>query len=367
MKVWMTRSASSSTPTGRVSRLRSLVPDNGIPTTLHAVLDRQWLGGALDDINEDERVVGVEVVGSSKTLAEKVRFRLEIEGSGGQRRTGSYCVKAHLDGSPGVDLLSEALFYRDLAPLFDLRTPRAYYTAIDADAQQAMIIMDDVVDLGGRFLSAHTPYSLETTRDSLAQLARLHASTWGNARTADLQWLSSRVLQMGEFFPKEVLQPLLDDGRGPEVPAELRDADNVLEALRRTADHPITCVIHGDTHSGNVYLDRHGRACWLDWQVTQHGHWSTDIGYHLATVLDVETRRAHEADLLRGYLQELESNGVAAPAWEEAWDHYTLSFSWGYFLWVITQVSSRAVVLIHIPRIAAALTDHDTFRRLGAI
>jgi hypothetical protein len=34
---------------------------------------------------------------------------------------------------------------------------------------------------------------------------------------------------------------------------------------------------------------------------------------------------------------------------------------------VITRISSRAVVLIHIPRLAAALTDHDTFRRLGVI
>jgi hypothetical protein len=39
----------------------------------------------------------------------------------------------------------------------------------------------------------------------------------------------------------------------------------------------------------------------------------------------------------------------------------------GYFLWVITQISSRAVVPIHLPRIAAVLADHDTFRRLGAI
>jgi len=359
--------ADSSTPTGRVSRQWAVVVQTEIPATLDAVLDREWLHSALSDINEDEHIVAVNAVESSKTLAQKVRFRLEIEGSNGQRRTSSYCVKAHLDGSPGVDLLSEALFYRDLAPLFDLRTPRAYYTAIDTDAQQAMIIMDDVVDLGGRFLSAHTPYSLEATRDSLAQLARLHASTWGNPRTADLQWLSPRVHEMGEFFPKAVLQPLLNDGRATEVPGQLRDADNVLEALRRTADHDITCVIHGDTHSGNVYLDRDGRACWLDWQVAQRGNWATDVSYHLATVLDVETRRAHEGELLRGYLQELTSYEVAAPGWEEAWDQYTLSFSWGYFLWVITQISSRAVVLIHIPRLAAALTDHDTFRRLGAI
>jgi hypothetical protein len=85
----------------------------------------------------------------------------------------------------------------------------------------------------------------------------------------------------------------------------------------------------------------------------------------LATVLDVESRRAHEADLLRHYLQQLESHGTMAPEWDEAWEQYTLSFSYGYFLWVITRISSRAVVLIHIPRLAAALTDHDTLRRLG--
>ena len=99
----------------------------------------------------------------------------------------------------------------------------------------------------------------------------------------------------------------------------------------------------------------------------QRGHWSTDISYHLATVLDVETRRAHEADLLRHYLGELELLGAPAPRWDEAWEQYTLGFSYGYFLWVITRISSRAVVLIHIPRLAAALTDHDTFRRLGIV
>jgi hypothetical protein len=336
-----------------------------IPATLNAFLDCEWLGGVLDDVNDDERIVAVEDVGSSKTLAQKVRFRVIIEDTEGRQRTRSYCVKAHLDGSPGADLFSEARFYSQLAPLLDVRTPRAYYTAIDEAAGQAMIIMDDVVDMGGQFLSAHSPYSLNTTRDSLSQLALLHASTWGGARSAHLEWLSPRIDDMTEFFSGELLQSLLDDGRGSEIAPELRDANNLVEAVRRTGDHEMTCVIHGDTHSGNVYLDREGHASWLDWQVVQRGNWATDISYHLATVLDVDARRAHEADLLRHYLQELESHGVTVPEWDEAWEQYTLSFSYGYFLWVITRISSRAVVLIHIPRLVAALTDHDTFRRLG--
>ena len=336
-----------------------------VPTTLEAVLDPEWLGQVLDDIGDDDRIVGVEEVDSSKTLATKVRFRLTLERADGARQTRAYCVKAHLDGSPGADILSEARFYGELAPRLDVRSPRAYYTAVDDAAQQAIIIMDDVVANGGHFLSARTPYSLATTRDTLGQLARLHAATWGCGDVADLDWLTPRVAPMADMFPIDQLQLLLDDGRGPDIAPELRSAENVAEAMRRTGAHEVTCVIHADPHSGNSYLDADGRACWLDWQIVQRGNWATDISYHLATVLDIETRRAHEAELLRHYLGELEALGAPAPTWDDAWEQYTLGFSYGYFLWVITRISSRAVVLIHIPRLAAALTDHDTFRRLG--
>ena len=160
---------------------------------------------------------------------------------------------------------------------------------------------------------------------------------------------------MADIFPTELLQSLLDDGRGPDVAPELRSAANVAEAMRRTGAHEVTCVIHADTHSGNSYLDEDGRACWLDWQIVQRGNWATDISYHLATVLDIEDRRAHEAELLRHYLGELEALGAPRAAVGRSVGAVPLSFSYGYFLWVITRISSRAVVLIHIPRLAAAL------------
>ena len=339
-----------------------------VPTTLDSALDPEWLSEALDDVGHGDRIVAIEQVDSSQTLAQKVRFRLTVERANGVQETRAYCVKAHLDGSPGADLLTEARFYGELAPLLDVRAPRAYYTAVDDAAQQAIIIMDDVVANGGHFLSAHTPYSLDTARDTLGQLARLHAHTWDCNQVADLAWLTPRVaLPWPTFSRVDQLQSLLDDGRGPDVAPELRSAENVAEAMRRTGAHELTCVIHADPHSGNSYLDSLGRACWLDWQLVQRGNWATDISYHLATVLDIDTRRAHEAELLRHYLLELESFGTPAPTWDEAWEQYTLSFSYGYFLWVITRISSRAVVLIHIPRLAAALTDHDTFRRLGVM
>ena len=343
-----------------------LVRAVGVPTTVDALLDVDWLGRALE-LDAGERIVRAEVVDSSQTLAQKVRFEVETEFSDGGHATRSLCAKAHLDGSPGTDLITEAHFYRELAPRLDVRMPVPHYAAVDEAADQAIIVMDDVVALGGRFLDAHTPYALDTARDTLGQLALLHAATWGPPPFADRDWLAPRIGDLVGRFTPELLRSLLDDGRAPDVAPELRDAVAVAEATRRVGERDATCVIHGDTQSGNAYLDRDGRACWLDWQIAQRGRWSTDVAYHLSTVFDIETRRAHERDLLEGYLGALHAAGGPELAWEEAWNDYTLGFAYGYFLWAITRVSSRAVVLVHMPRIAAALTDHDTYRRLGVV
>jgi aminoglycoside phosphotransferase (APT) family kinase protein len=338
-----------------------------IPTTVDALLDPEWLTAALDDVGDDERVVDVSTEESLATVASKLRFAVTVEAADGTRRVQQYCAKGQFDGTKSSLGWSETHFYRDLAPHVTTRVPRVYYAGIDDETGHSVVIMDDVVAIGGRFMSAHDPYPIATARDTLGQLARLHAATWRDEPLMASDWLAPRMMRMAETYADDYLQSLLDDGRGPDIAPELRDARNVKAALLRTAQFAPTCVIHGDTHSGNVYLDKKGRACWLDWQIVQRGTWATDVSYHLGTTLAIDDRRAHEAELLRHYLGELASQGAAAPAFDDAWEQYTLGFSYGYFLWVITRISSRAVVLIHIPRLAAALADHDTYRRLGVV
>lgn len=332
-----------------------------IPEDAETILDPGWLAQALA-IEGDDHIVAVERVASSKTVADKLRFSVTIDGAGGAR-TVPLCAKGHFRDAIN-SLEGEASFYRHLQPRLGVRTPRPWYTGIDPDSGRGLIVMDDIVALGGRIGDAHEPYAMATCRDTLGQLARLHAGTWDDPRW-EVPWTAPRVAPMADVFPTERLQELLDDGRGPDLPPVLRDASVLRAAMHRTAERAPTCVLHGDTHSGNAYLDADGRACWFDWQVVQRGHWSIDVAYHLGTVLDIEDRRAHEVELVEHYLAELSSHGVAAPSFDDAWEAYALGFTWGYFLWVITRISSRAVVLLHIPRLGAALTDHDTFRRLG--
>jgi Phosphotransferase enzyme family len=335
-----------------------------VPRTIEELLEPTWLAWALDDIAVDDEIISVERFGDSKTIAEKVRFTVTVTDREGGSRTRSYCVKGHFDGGPDT-LRPEAHFYGELAPRVGVRTPRAYYTGIDVSTGRALVVMDDVISIGGHFLDAHQPYPVETVRSSLDQLAVLHAATWDDPVPAGCDWLRPKMTDMAARFPADALQSLLDDGRADGLPVELRDGERLHAALLATAALPHTSVIHGDTHSGNVYLDADGRACWLDWQVIQPGYWAVDVAYHLSTVLDIDMRRAHEVELLRWYLDRLAAHGGQPPDWDDAWEAYTSGFAHGYFLWTITRISSRAVVLIHVPRIGAALSDHDTFRRLG--
>jgi hypothetical protein len=335
-----------------------------VPMDLRTLLDPAWLSWALDDISEGDRIVAVEEADTSKTLAQKTRFSVTVEGADGTLRTRPYCVKAHFHEEGPGSLAPEARFYRDLAPAVGIRTPRAYYAGVD-DAERGLIVMDDVIGNGGRFLSAREPYTVATAMDSLGQLAQLHAATWGTPTPAGCEWIVPRVTSIARMFTADHLQRLLDDGRCAGVDHEYQEGGSLLAAIAATGELAPTCVLHGDTHSGNVYLDAEGRACWLDWQVVQSGHWSTDVSYHLGTVLSVDDRRTHEVELLQHYLAELDRLGAKAPSWDDAWNRYASGFAFGYFFWVITTVSSREVVMLHMPRLATAMSDHDTYGRLG--
>jgi hypothetical protein len=172
---------------------------------------------------------------------------------------------------------------------------------------------------------------------------------------------------MAGMYKPESLQALLDDGRADGFPAELRSGHNLFDALELHAKFPVTSMLHGDPHTGNVYLDRADRPCFFDWETVQTGSWAQDVAYHLGTVLSIEDRRANERELVQHYLTGLAQHGGPAIDFQDGFELYRRSFSYGYFLWVITMIRGRDEVLAHMPRLAAALKDHETYRLLGVI
>lgn len=336
------------------------------PQQLDDVLAPAWLSAALGDLAPGETVVASSVVETLKTVATKVRFEATVE-QGGRRTRRAYCVKGYF-GSEGGGGASEARFYRELAPTLTVRRPPCVYVGIDSGTGHSLHVMNDLVVAGCEFLTALTPYSPAQAAASLGQLAVLHAETWDDATLADAEWLAPRIAGIADRFPIDTLQAQLDDGRAADLPAELRDAARITAAMRAVgaldaADRH--CVVHGDTHAGNVYVDPDGRPGIIDWQIVHFGHWALDVAYHIAAVLTIDDRRRHEEELLRGYLDELARLGGKPPAWDQAWHEYRAHTAYGYYLWAITRFVERDIIVEFIPRLGMAVADHDAYALLG--
>ena len=69
-----------------------------VPSNLATLLEPAWLARALSDIGGDDRIVEVEELDTSRTLAAKVRFRVTVEDA-------QEIVQRHLKGGEPVERL----------------------------------------------------------------------------------------------------------------------------------------------------------------------------------------------------------------------------------------------------------------------
>lgn len=334
-----------------------------VPDSLEQALSAEWLTAAL----------GIDVVEVTPgpivdRISTNARFTIRC----GDGRSQNLCVKGYFNdigraaryiGAP------EAYFYRDLAAATGVRTLHSVYADIDPHTRHGVIITDDVVAQGATFLDGNSPYTLDQTAQTLAEFARLHAATWGSARCADAPWLAPRLGRALEVWGLQTTLDIIgrnfDGPNGQRIPAESRDAERLVEAYRALAamQEGAWCVIHGDAHVGNVFLDAAGTGSLVDWQLVQRGMWYLDVGYHIASTLTVDERRATERDLLRHYLDALASHGVTPPQWDDAWRAISFGMVHGFYLWSITTKVQPAIIAALLHRLGTAVADHEALRR----
>jgi thiamine kinase-like enzyme len=262
----------------------------------------------------------------------------------------------------------EAAFYRDVVGRTGVRTLRAAVAAVDFDTQDNVVVTEDELGTGARFLHALDPYTPEQAAETHHQLAPLHASTWLEPALADLPWLANRCSLYTLTRGIADIDVNFDGPIGAGVPESVRDSKRLYEAYQQLGERVATespwCVIHGDVHIGNVFLDGAGRPSFCDWQLVQRGPWYLDVGYHLASVLTVDDRRAHEDHLLHHYLERLTAGGVDAPSFDDARRRIRLGMVHGFYLWGITLKVDPRKTAVLLERLGTAVADHDAFAEL---
>ena len=342
-----------------------------VPDTLDALLDPAWLTAALGARFpgiEVKRVVPGPVV---ERLSTNARFTVECAGGTPPGLVPTLCAKGYF-GEKGRNMVHvgepEARFYAMLADATGVHTLRSVYADVHPETRHGVIITEDVVAAGGEFLDALSPYSPDQAAQSLAELAQLHATTWGPHPLATEPWLASRLSTYFAYRGVDDIQRNFEGPVGVDVAREVADAQRLAAALRVLAareEGPGWAVIHGDAHVGNVFLDADGAPALVDWQVVQRGHWGVDVGYHIASALTTPDRESTERDLLAHYLECLRSHGIDPPSWDEAWDAYRAGIAYGYFMWAITLVVKPEIIQVLLQRLSAAAAAHDSFGALG--
>jgi hypothetical protein len=263
----------------------------------------------------------------------------------------------------------EAQFYRELAPATGVRTLQSVYADVDPETRHGVVISADVIEAGGVFLDALSPYTAEQVASSLEQYARLHVATWNAPEWRERAWLRPQRASFTLARGLPDIEHNFDGPNGVRVPPAVRDAPRLLEGflalVAREPDGSGWPVIHGDAHIGNIFLDGSQRPSLIDWQMVSYGPWALDVGYHIASALSVDERERTERDLLAHYLDQLRAGGIDPPAWDAAWDEYRRGIVYGYYLWGITRLVAPAIIEELLHRLGSAVLAHDSFGALG--
>jgi len=319
-------------------------------------IDAAWLGRALGAAVRGARLVDVEDRGATSGTTHRRRLRLGWNAAGLDAGLPTHVFLKTTSPSPknramvaGLSMaVTEVRFYEQMRPELGDVAPKAYYGWAGRGAR-FVLLLEDLLESGARPIVAGEPVRVGHVRAVIEQLARLHAAYWQSHRFAeDLGWVPPMTGRPGfallanQF--RRVRRRFLAraDARAlsPQVRRMARLLDENDTALYRSwAEGPQT-VVHGDCHVGNTYELPGGRAGLLDWQVVFRTRGVRELSYLAIPALDRDTRRAHEQDLIRRYLEVLERCGVAEPptfeqAWEDyrffahdAWDSVALTILW---------------------------------------
>jgi len=348
----------------------------------------QWLTAALRPKAPDATVRGVAIVDMIRATCTKIRLRLDLDEAA--RRAGIpelVILKGGFEphsrqlGSLGAMHEREVRGYRDVLSRVSLPSPACFFADYDPERQQGIIIMEDLVTRGVTFCHALKPQTFEQVARRLTALARFHAGTWANSGSPDFapagKWggLDDFLFACKPFFDVKTAPDnwarFVGLPRGAASSVRFHDRAWIVDAFGRMMRYARTlphCVLHGDTHLGNLYIEPDGTPGFLD-TLASRGPAMLEISYHVSCALDVADRARLEAALVQHYLDELARNGVDAPPFDDAMRQYGIFLLYGYFIWMTTESNyqTEAVNAANAARVSAAMIDHDIMRLIGTI
>jgi aminoglycoside/choline kinase family phosphotransferase len=352
-----------------------------LPITVDEVTPR-WLTAALRTRAPGVTVRGCEVLEVIHSTTTKIRMRLDRDPAAKQAGIPERIIVKGGFQAHGRELanmhLREVRGYRDVFPEIPLPVPACFFADFDPVRRQGIVILEDLAVRGVEFCHATRPQTQDQVARRLSVLAAFHARTWGSPELErGGRWgeLVDFFDVMRPFFDKytsaENWQRLVSLPRGVATSVRFHDRQWMIDAwdrVTRFGQQLPYCVLHGDVHLGNLYIDTDGTPGFLD-TLASRGPGMLEVSYHVSASVDVADRPRWESALVRHYLDELGRNGVRPPDFAAAMRQYGLFLIYGHFIWVTTEshFQTEAVNTANAMRVSSAMIDHDIMGLLASL
>lgn len=337
-------------------------------------VDAHWLTRALRQTLPGITVTQSEVTDVMLGTSTKIRVRLTADGEGAERLGETIIVKGGFEAhSPKMAAMyaNEARFYADIQPLVPMPSPLCHFAGSDPASHQSIVIMEDLRRAGVDFCEAERPQSFDQIARRMETMAAYHGATWESPHfEPDGRWtdIQSRFDGWGLDYMRRYLKPdvwahYMALPRGAASSVRFHDhawMERALMTIGEIQRGQPRCLVHGDTHLGNLYILEDGTPGYFDAQVARTA-WHHEVSYHIVCAADLADRSRWERDLLAIYLDALARNGGPRIDFEVAWLDYRRSIVWGLFIFLTNEVrfQTEAVNTAYAARFSQAALDHD--------
>jgi hypothetical protein len=262
-----------------------------------------------------------------------------------------------------------------MLPQLGLNMPKVFYSQLDPANAQMLILMEDLKLRDVRFQRGLSPNNAPQVARRLTALADFHARTWGSAELGKgckygaLERNGAQMfldyLDHGGFTDEDFYTNFVPLPRIQACPAKFSDYDwlkRYIAYCAQMSEAIPNCVIHGDTHLGNLYEEADGTPGFFDSLARQEPGIS-EATYHICNALDPMERRRHERDLVAHYRRELIKRGIAMPALREVMHQYTTFLSLNLITFFVnpTYYQTEAFNTAHAVRAAMAILDNNGY------
>ncbi len=226
----------------------------------------------------------------------------------------------------------EVRFYEEIADDVEIRTPRCYYSAMDVEADEYVLLLEDLAPacVGDQL----TGCSQQKAELAVAHLAKFHAAWWDSPRLAEIGWMplaNDPVMKSVEETYQDAWGPFVKRF-GDRVPKSvLKTGERLGERIGIVQDQlaePPRTIYHGDYRTDNIFFatpEGGDPLAVIDWQLSCRGRGVYDVACFMSQSLPPEERRAREMKVLRTYHQILMENGVRGYDFDQCFRDYRLS------------------------------------------